>query len=120
VNYRGQSLAEGSAGRVRAGDRLPWVCLADGTDNFAAMKGLAWQGHVYGTPGPKIEAVCAEAGLALSRFAWSAAAARAGIARNAFYLVRPDGYVALATTRDAAEDLAAYQARHGLRFGGAT
>jgi FAD binding domain len=31
VNYRDRALAAGSAGRVQAGDRLPWVCPEDET-----------------------------------------------------------------------------------------
>jgi hypothetical protein len=41
-------------------------------------------------------AVCDGRGLALHTFPWQAAAARAGLARDAVYLVRPDGYVGLA------------------------
>src|SRR4029077_7624167 len=48
VNYRDRARAVGSAGRVRAGDRLPWVGQEDGTDNFASLRSLDWQGHVYG------------------------------------------------------------------------
>src|SRR4029077_17701642 len=35
VNYRDSSLSDGSAGDVRGGDRLPWIKLASGGDNFA-------------------------------------------------------------------------------------
>jgi hypothetical protein len=114
VNYRGAALSEGAAGKVKAGDRLPWVSEPD---NFAALKSLAWQGHVYGDASPAIESACATAGLPLTTFAWSAAAARAGLARGAIHLVRPDGYLALIATSDAAAALAAYQARHGLKLG---
>jgi hypothetical protein len=37
VNYRGSALSTGSAERVVAGDRLPWVCQEDGTDNFVSL-----------------------------------------------------------------------------------
>src|SRR5437763_7673299 len=47
-------------------------------------------------PRLRIEQACAQAGLSLRRFPWSDAAGKTGIARNAFYLVRPDGYVGLA------------------------
>jgi 2-polyprenyl-6-methoxyphenol hydroxylase-like FAD-dependent oxidoreductase len=118
VNYRGDVLAEGAAGGVRGGDRLPWVREADGSDNFASLKSLDWQGHVYGTPDISIESSCAKAGLPLMRFAWGEPARRAGMAKDAFCLVRPDGYVGLACARGAPDALADYQARHGLKFGG--
>jgi 2-polyprenyl-6-methoxyphenol hydroxylase-like FAD-dependent oxidoreductase len=117
VNYRDQALSDGGAGKVRGGDRLPWVRAADGSDNFAPLTSVAWQGHVYGTAAPGLDAACAAANLPLHVFPWTAAASRAGIARDAFHLIRPDGYVALAVAREAAQALAAYQAQHGLRFG---
>ncbi|HXV00731.1 MAG TPA: FAD-dependent monooxygenase [Caulobacteraceae bacterium] len=114
VSYRGGAFGEGAAGRLKAGDRLPWVAEAD---NFAALRTLAWQGHVYGEASAPLKAACAAAGVALSTFPWSAAAARAGLARDAFHLVRPDGYLALIAQRDAPAALAAWQARHELKFG---
>ena len=46
IAYRESPLSDGAAGEVHAGDRLPWV---EGTDNFAPLKSLDWQVHVYGT-----------------------------------------------------------------------
>ena len=116
VNYRDSTLAAGSAGRVQAGDRLPWVCQEGGMDNFASLRSLDWQAHVYGDASIEIEQACTQAGLSLRRFPWSEAAGKTGIARNAFYLVRPDGYVGLAAASDVADTLRAYQARFGLVF----
>jgi len=49
IAYRSSQLSEGSAGRVHAGDRLPWVPDVDGgRDNFEPLTSLAWQVHVYG------------------------------------------------------------------------
>ncbi len=97
LNYRGSPLNRGTAGEVAGGDRLPWVPPA-GTapDNFATLRTLDWQVHVYGTPDPALATACANHGLALHTLAWSPAAARAGLQENAAYVVRPDGYVALA------------------------
>jgi hypothetical protein len=39
----------------------------------------------------------------------------AGLARDALYLVRPDGYVALATPGQSADALGAYLTAHGIR-----
>ena len=116
VNYRDMALAVGSAGRVQAGDRLPWVCQEDGTDNFASLRSLDWQAHVYGDASIEIEQACTRAGPSMRRFPWSEAAGKTGIARNAFYLVRPDGYVGLAAASDVADTFRAYRARFGLVF----
>ncbi|HEY1879167.1 MAG TPA: FAD-dependent monooxygenase [Caulobacteraceae bacterium] len=114
VNYRGQTLASGEAGKVKAGDRMPWVQEAD---NFIPMRTLAWRGQVHGEPGESVSRACAHAGLPLDCFRWTADARQAGLQRDAFYLVRPDGYVALAVEGAApGAALAEYQARHGLRF----
>jgi FAD binding domain len=92
VNYRGSGLSEGRAGRVRGGDRLPWVPA----DNFGPLTSLDWQVHIYGTAAPGIGEVCGGRGLVLHTFPWQSAASRAGLERGAVYLVRPDGYVGLA------------------------
>jgi hypothetical protein len=96
VNYRGSSLSRGVAGRVRGGDRLPWVEMTNGRDNFAALRSIRWQVHVYGDAPAGLAEVCAERGLELHVFAWNESARRAGLAAGAVYLVRPDGYVAWA------------------------
>ena len=99
VNYRGSSLSAGRAGAVQGGDRLPWV-KADangaGQDNFTPLTSLNWQVHVYGRATSEVQEVCDRRTLALHVFAWRPEMARAGLRRDAVYLVRPDGYVALA------------------------
>jgi hypothetical protein len=93
INYRESMLSEGGAGRVRGGDRLPWVASCD---NFAPLQSLDWQVHVFGTPSVNVEELCRNSGIALQRFDWSGDAGKAGFAGDASYLVRPDGYVAVA------------------------
>jgi hypothetical protein len=116
VNYRDGPLGRGAAGGISAGDRLPWLRQADGTDNFAVLRSLSWHAHVYGTAETAIASACADLGLALHRFAWSDAAGAAGFAKDAFYLLRPDGYVGLAAVEGAEAALRDYQSRHGLCF----
>jgi 2-polyprenyl-6-methoxyphenol hydroxylase-like FAD-dependent oxidoreductase len=114
INYRDGALAEGGAGKIKGGDRLPWVREAD---NFAPLDGRGWRGQMFGEASDRLSSACAEAGLPLDRFAWTRAAERAGFAHGAFHLVRPDGYLSLvAQGAEAPAALAAYQARHGLRF----
>jgi hypothetical protein len=97
VNYRGGPLSTGKAGRISGGDRLPWARM-----NYAPLTSLGWQLHVYGEPSADIEALRDVRRIPLHVFAWSAATAHAGFERNGVYLVRPDGYVAVASTAAAA------------------
>jgi 2-polyprenyl-6-methoxyphenol hydroxylase-like FAD-dependent oxidoreductase len=108
LNYRGSALSIGHAGPVRGGDRLPWVRLGGSRDNFSALSSLDWQAHVYGAAAPGIDTLCRERRLPLHVFAWSEQMHRAGIVRDAMYLVRPDGYVGLAASPASAAALAAY------------
>ncbi len=109
VNYHGSSLSKGQAGEVHGGDRLPWVNPAlNSGDNFAPLTSLAWQIHVYGEAQPEIRRLCDERSLPLHVFPWSPKAARAGLGRNAVYLLRPDGYVALADREGRAPAVASY------------
>jgi 2-polyprenyl-6-methoxyphenol hydroxylase-like FAD-dependent oxidoreductase len=99
VNYRNSPLSVGKAGRLRGGDRLPWIEMRPGQDNFAPLASLTWQVHVYGEPCTGLANVCAELQLPLHLFAWQPRMRRAGLRRSALYLLRPDGYVALADPR---------------------
>jgi len=111
ITYRGSRLSEGQAGTVQGGDRLPWVTLDTNdvdTDNFAPLTSLDWQAHVYGDAAPDIQAVCVERNLPLHVFPWRPEMSRAGLRRNAVYLVRPDGYVALAHASGTAAAIVSY------------
>jgi len=108
VNYRNSPLSVGAAGGVRGGDRLPWVQIGPGKDNFVPLASLTWQVHVYGEPRRGLADVCAELQLPLHCFAWQSEMRRAGLRRAALYLVRPDGYVALAAPEADPERLRAY------------
>jgi hypothetical protein len=98
INYRASALSVGKAGRVHGGDRLPWIEPANGQeDNFVALESLKWQAHVYGTAADPIQRLCRDRELTLCQFPWSTRARHAGLERDAVYVVRPDGYVGLAT-----------------------
>src|SRR5437016_399258 len=90
IDYRGSFLSEGHAGRIRGGDRLPWVEAEP--DNLAPLGSLDWQVHVHGAATRGLAVTCAARGLRLHVFPWSESAARAGLARDASYLIRPDGH----------------------------
>jgi 2-polyprenyl-6-methoxyphenol hydroxylase-like FAD-dependent oxidoreductase len=108
VNYRNSPLSLGAAGAVRGGDRLPWVEAGPRGDNFAPLASLAWQVHVYGEPRQELAEVCAELQLPLHLFPWKPEMRRAGLLRDAVYLVRPDGYVGLADPHTDPERLRDY------------
>ena len=111
VNYRGSSLSEGRAGTVHGGDRLPWMKTdSNGIagNNFAPLTSLAWQVHVYGDSAPEMQALCDARKLPLHIFPWRPEMHRAGLRPNATYLVRPDGYVALADSEGGSTAIASY------------
>jgi 2-polyprenyl-6-methoxyphenol hydroxylase-like FAD-dependent oxidoreductase len=114
LNYRGGPLSRGQAGRVRGGDRLPWVKI-NGADNFAPLTAMDWQIHVYGAASPEITAWCAKRGLPLHMFDWQAECETAGLARDAAYLIRPDTYVALADASGSAGALTRYFTELGIK-----
>ena len=114
IEYRHSSLSAGRAGRVHGGDRLPWVELSPGVDNFAPLTSLHWQVHVYGEVHPDLQQACAELRLALHRFEWMAKMAAAGLRRDATYLIRPDGYVAWAGAATDLDQLRSYLDRNRL------
>ena len=115
MNYRGSALSSGSAGKVKGGDRLPWVPLSPGEDNFAPLATLKWQVHVYGEPNAELGSVLRRARSCVAAFPWQSACQEAGLLRNAVYLVRPDGYVAAADPQASAQKLAEYFDRRGIR-----
>jgi hypothetical protein len=96
ITYRHVHWNAGRAGSVRGGDRLPWIKLGQGQDNFAPLASLDWQMHVYGDVPTSLRVVCDEHGIPIHRFAWDPSMQAAGLQRDAGYLIRPDGYVALA------------------------
>jgi len=108
VNYRHSPLSAGAAGTVWGGDRLPWVQTEAGKDNFAPLASLTWQVHVYGEPRPGVVEVCGELRLPHHVFAWQPQMRRSGLRQSALYLIRPDGYIALADPQGEPERLRDY------------
>lgn len=86
IDYRHSRLSKGRAGEVHGGDRLPWIGA-----NYGPLRSLDWQVHVYGNASPELEASCRASNLPLHVFRW-----HPGFKRDAAYLIRPDGYVAVA------------------------
>ncbi|HEX4145602.1 MAG TPA: FAD-dependent monooxygenase [Pirellulales bacterium] len=114
IEYRQSPLSEPGAGTIRGGDRLPWVGTGPGADNFAPLTSLDWQVHVYGQARAGAAEACETLGLAIHALAWTEGMKRAGLARDALYLIRPDGYVALAEGDGDPQRLGHYFAQRGL------
>jgi len=110
IEYRASPLSQGGAGRVRAGDRLPWIDMvgSPGSDNYAPLTALDWQLHVYGEPAPATLDAARACGVAVHAFAWRDTMGAAGLERDALYLLRPDGYVGFAAPAAGAGALADY------------
>lgn len=106
IDYRESALSEGRAGTIHGGGRLPWT---SDPDNFAPLRSLDWQVHVYGTPSRKLTAACESRRMPLHVFPAN------DFARDASFLIRPDGYVALADPQQSAAALERYLDSHELR-----
>jgi 2-polyprenyl-6-methoxyphenol hydroxylase-like FAD-dependent oxidoreductase len=115
VNYRDCPLSLGQAGKLRGGDRLPWVKFGQGGEhNFASLRSMDWQMHVYGDAAPGLQAVGDSRKIPLHVFPWDASMKRVGLLRNAVYVVRPDGYIGLADAQGSAAAASAYFSEKNL------
>jgi 2-polyprenyl-6-methoxyphenol hydroxylase-like FAD-dependent oxidoreductase len=117
LTYRGGPLSTGVAGRVRGGDRLPWV---GALDNFAPLTAMTWQAHIYGADLAGAGDWCASHGLPLHLFGWRPECQSAGLMRNALYFLRPDTYVALADPSGSPAALESYLRDRGFKLGTTT
>jgi 2-polyprenyl-6-methoxyphenol hydroxylase-like FAD-dependent oxidoreductase len=111
IRYPQSPLSQGKQGEVSGGDRLPWLASGDG-DNFEPLGSLSWQVHVYGTASSPLREALRMHELPLHVFGWTKEAEKAGFARDAIYLVRPDGHVGLAANQADLDQLASYIGRH--------
>jgi 2-polyprenyl-6-methoxyphenol hydroxylase-like FAD-dependent oxidoreductase len=105
IQYRDSAISQGCAGHVHGGDRLPWV---EALDNYASLTSFDWQLHIYGDAQLPIKDAAVSLNLPVSEFDWTDDAGRAGLHQDAAYLIRPDGYVALALARQDAGELTGY------------
>lgn len=91
IAYRQSPLSSGRAGRIVAGDRLPWFAKADG-DNHEVLDAY-WQVQVYGNVVDD-----SPSDLRVVHFGFGPGARAAGFTEGAAYLVRPDGHIAAIST----------------------
>ncbi len=115
LNYHESPLSAGKAGDVQGGDRLPRVPLLD-VDNYAPLTEIGWQVHVYGEANADLQTWCTQHLISLHVFDWQLAYHKAGLAKNAAYLLRPDTYVALADPAGSPATLSRYLRERGLNL----
>ena len=72
------------------------------------LASIDWQVHLYGETRAGLAEGCAALRLPLHVFPWIPAMETAGLERGALYLIRPDGYVALADSDCNPENLLRY------------
>jgi 2-polyprenyl-6-methoxyphenol hydroxylase-like FAD-dependent oxidoreductase len=112
ISYDNSPLNEGSAGKLRSGGRLPWIqqgiSQTSDCDNYVPLTCLCWQVHCYGTPPPDVKALCTARSILLSVFPFDEIARKAGVLKDALYVVRPDAYIALALPNADATKLKSY------------
>ena len=108
VHYADSPLSKGKAGHIEGGYRLPWCAPID---NITPLESLDWQVHVFDDVDDDVNALCSRYGIPVHTFLWGPAVRDTGFARDAAYLVRPDGYVGLAIDGDDAAALKAYLSR---------
>ena len=94
INYRDSVLSAGVAGSIYGGDRLPWVPLEDG--DFKPLESFDWQIHVYWRVKPALREFAKASAYPFYKFSWKEKMKVAGMGRDSMYLIRQDGYVALA------------------------
>jgi hypothetical protein len=106
IHYRDSStLSQGAVGEIHGGDRLPWL---PSQDNFQPLQSLDWQIHVYGKFTGALHDLSTRWNVPIQSFYWDKNAQSAGLVRDAVYLVRPDGHIALAQPDQNAEQLEKY------------
>ncbi|KAG6051253.1 hypothetical protein E4U39_001714 [Claviceps sp. Clav50 group G5] len=123
LHYRDMSLSscssKGTSGvgavAVRAGERLPWVKTADGVDNFTSLN-LEWQVHVYGRAQEALLAWCKKHEMPVMVYEFGEGCSAAKLVRDALYLVRPDGHVALVERGGRPEVVERYFAERQMRL----
>jgi len=116
LHYQDSPVSEGQAGKVKGGDRLPWVEAA-GSDNYEPLRKVGWQVHVYGAAHDDLRTWCQQHDVELNVFAWTPAYKEAGFAQDATYLLRPDTYVAFAAPDQSVTALEGYLADKGFKLG---
>lgn len=102
ISYADSPLSSGGK-QIHAGERLPYT----GT-NFATLRRLDWQLHIYGKASGELKDFSEQQHLHLHEFKYDTAAKQAGLVEDAMYLIRPDGYLGFVKQAQDVQLLEAY------------
>ena len=120
INYRNSILSEGISGKLKSGDRLPWVRFTEGTfpatDNFESLKSMKWQAHCYGVLSEGTKQLFNERGLEYHVFPWNDKIYSTGLKNSMIYIIRPDGYIGLAALQSEPAAITRYLNKWNIRF----
>jgi FAD binding domain len=105
IRYPESFLSSGQAGKLKGGDRLPWVQFIH---NYEPLISRQWQVHCYGSPATALNILLLEKNIPLHIFEWGPEVKKAGYLKDAIYIVRPDGYIGLADRTGDIEKISAY------------
>ena len=94
IDYEDSLLSKGTAGKLKGGDRLPWVEYED-SDNYMSLDSLEFQYHLYGQTSAEMRRHIKNSGFKFFEFNWTAEAKKADIKKNTVMLIRPDGHIAV-------------------------
>lgn len=97
LHYRKSMLSIGKVGDYYGGDRFPWIRTEDG-DNYQYLQAVDWQLFVYGQSTSQLKQLAHRFNLLLHQEKWTKEVERLGIPKGSVFLVRPDGYIAVAST----------------------
>lgn len=112
IKYPDSDLSEGAAGKIKAGDRLPWSAAQD---MHSTLDGRTWSAHAIGAIDPSVRSALMKAGLTVHTWPDTRATRQAGFAAGAIYLVRPDGHVGFADPKPSSREVVEYLAKFGMR-----
>ncbi len=113
INYHNSPISKGQAGKLKGGDRLPWI---KEINNYQALTTLAWQIHIYGKADPDFKKSLESLGFKLYEFPWNPSFEKLGFKKGCVYLIRPDGYLAYIHTTQTIQDLEEWLKQNGLRI----
>ncbi|GAB1795474.1 hypothetical protein PMEGAS228_19920 [Priestia megaterium] len=109
IKYRNSDLSSGQGTNVQSGDRLPYV-----EGNFESLQSLNWQIHVYGTAAEKLKKSMQEKDFSLHEFSWNSYLKKAGLQKDALYVIRPDGYIGFISSEQRIDLLHQYLHTHKI------
>ncbi|MDQ0205486.1 2-polyprenyl-6-methoxyphenol hydroxylase-like FAD-dependent oxidoreductase [Alkalicoccobacillus murimartini] len=93
IRYRKSILSHGKSGRLRGGDRLPWLDPS-AADNYEALQSGDWQVHIYGEASENVKSFAQNTSISLKNWPWHSSMKKAGFTKDTLYLIRPDGHLA--------------------------